>query len=242
MARPASLYFDRPDRRRGHFSMIKHIARVSPVMACVLFALVGLAAVEPAVTFSADLVTTIANKPAELGRVAVSNGKVRIDAPDIRDGFFIVDGTNRAAWFVRPRQQVFMKAKQSTPLTQLLVPVDPADPCRQWQIMEQVAGVIGTPGGWQCELVGREVVEGRETLKYLAVPGPGERSYRWIDSQREFPIKLESPNGTTIALKNIVDAVQPQDLFVIPASYREFDPQQLLDLIKQSDVWVESPR
>jgi hypothetical protein len=217
---------------------------VSLVVPCVLLGLIGLAAVEQAPTFSADLVITGAgNKPGgRPGHVSVSHGKVRIDAPDIRDGFFIVDGVNPASWFVRPRQQIFMKAKQSTPLTQLLVPVDPAAPCRQWQIMEQVTGVEKTAGEWQCDLVGNEVVEGRETLKYQAVSGRGERSYRWIDRRREFPVKLESANGATVALKNIVDAVQPQELFVIPESYREFDPQQLIELIKQSDVWVESPR
>jgi hypothetical protein len=195
-------------------------------------------------TFSADLVTTAAGKHSSVqpGHVAVSNGRVRIDTPEIRGGFFIVDGANRAAWFVRPRQQIFMKAMQSTPLTQLLVPVDPADPCRQWQTMQHVAGVAKTGGDWRCDLVGSEIVEGRETLKYLAVSGRGERSYRWIDRQREFPVKLENPDAAGVVLKNIVDAVQSDELFMIPTTYREFDPQQLIELIKQSDVWVETPR
>jgi hypothetical protein len=41
---------------------------------------------------------------------------------------------------------------------------------------------------------------------------------------------------------NIHEAPQPESLFVVPAGYRKFDPQQLVDRVRQSDVWVEPPR
>ena len=40
----------------------------------------------------------------------------------------------------------------------------------------------------------------------------------------------------------IVDAPQPSSLFAVPPDYRKFDPMQLINQIKQSDVWVEPPK
>ena len=213
---------------------------VSSMLLCV----VGLGAVARTPEFSADFVIMRAGtKPsARLGHVYVAAGKVRIEAPDFADGFFVVDGDGRAAWFVRPRQRLFMEARQSSPLTQLLVPVDPADPCRQWQVMEKIAGVMNGGGEWRCDSLGRDIVDGRETMKYLATSSHGRRSYRWIDRQRDFPVRLETEDGTVIALENIVDGPQPSSLFAIPLDYHKFDPAQLIEIVKQSDVWVEAPR
>jgi hypothetical protein len=42
-----------------------------------------------------------------------------------------------------------------------------------------------------------------------------------------------------IDLTNISEVPQPEGLFEVPAGYQKFDPQQLIERIKQSDVWVE---
>jgi hypothetical protein len=52
-------------------------------------------------------------------------------------------------------------------------------------------------------------------------------------------VRFQVEDGTTISLTNIQEAPQPESLFEIPAAFRKFDPQQLIDRIKQSDVWVE---
>jgi hypothetical protein len=223
--------------------MTKDVTSASLRVLCMLLGLLGLGGVARAQTFSADLVTrNVGVQPNGQGRVYVSGGKVRIEPPGFADGFFIVDGANSAAWFVRPGQRLFMEARQSSPLTRLLVPVDPDDPCRQWQIMETVAGATDGGGEWRCDLLGREIVDGRETMTYLARSGQNRRSYRWIDPQRRFPVRLESEDGTMVALEQIVDAPQPSRLFELPQDYHKFDPVQLIEQIKRSDVWVEPPR
>jgi hypothetical protein len=223
--------------------MLKDMS-ASLMVLCLLFSLASPGAVartQP--SFSADLVTTHVGKPnGRLGHVYASGGQVRIEAPEFTDGFFIVDGDRSAAWFVRPRQRLFMDAKQSSPLTQLLVLVDPNDPCRQWQVMENIAGATDAGGEWHCDLLGLDVVDGRETMKYLAISRQGHPSYRWIDPQRAFPVRLETEDGARVAVENIVDAPQPSSLFTIPPDYHKFDPAQLIELVKRSDVWVESPR
>jgi hypothetical protein len=216
---------------------------VSLRMLCLLLGFLVLGDVARAQTFSADLVTRhVGFQPDGQGRVHVSGGKVRIETPGFADGFFIVDSDKGGAWFVRPRQWVVMDAKQSSPLTQFLVRVDPDDPCRQWQAMERIAGVTDGSGDWHCTLLGVEIVDGRETLKYLAISRQNRRSFRWIDRQREFLVRLETEDGTLVTLEHIVDAPQPSSLFLVPASYSKFDPVQLINQVKQSDVWVEPPQ
>lgn len=224
--------------------MTKDVMRVSMTVLSTLLGLTCLADAAQAQTFSADLVITKAGgRPnGQVGHLYVSSAKVRIETPDLADGFFIVDGDRSAAWFVRPQRQEFMDAKQSSPLTQLLVPVDPTDPCQQWQAMAKIAGAADRGGEWRCDRLGEDTVDGRETVKYRAISPQNRRSYGWIDTQRKFPVRLEAEDGTTVAVENIVDASQPSSLFAVPPGYVKFDPLQLIERVKQSDVWVEPPK
>lgn len=188
--------------------------------------------------FSADLVTS-AKLP---GRLYVADGKARIETPEFSDGFFLVDGDTGSAFFVRPAQRVFMEARQSTWLSRLLVPLGPDDPCERWQAMAERAGAAVPDMRWHCDRLGNETVEGRELVKYRVVSPRQRLRDAWIAPDLRFPVRLEAEDGATATLKNIKEGPQPADLFAIPAGYRKFDPQALIDRIKQSDVWVEPPR
>lgn len=194
--------------------------------------------------FSADLVSTnAAGQPdGHSGKIFVSNRHVRIETPDLPDGFLFVDGDHDATYFVRPAQRVFMDAKQSSRLTQLFVPVDPHDPCRQWQAMARIAGAADGGGRWRCERVGQEAPGEGDTIEYLAISPQDQRSHGWIDPRLKFLIRLQAEDGTAIDLENIRQGQQPSSLFEIPAGYHKFDPLRLIERIKQSDVWVEPPQ
>ena len=45
-------------------------------------------------------------------------------------------------------------------------------------------------------------------------------------------------DGAVITLENVRDEPQLAQLFEIPPGFRKFDPQILIQRIKQSDVWV----
>ncbi len=217
--------------------------RASSAALCTFVAVAMSGSLAHAQTFAADLVMTnaggkTADKP---GRVYVSRDKVRIETPDFADNFFVIDGERGAAWFVRPKQWVFMDAKQSSPLTQVFVTVDPADPCRQWDAMETIAGVAGA-GRWECSRIGADALDGRDVVKYRVVSRAGRVSYRWVDPQRAFPVRFEGEDGSSVAVAHISEAPQPASLFAIPAAYQKFDPLVLIELIKKSDVWVEPPK
>jgi hypothetical protein len=222
--------------------MNERTTTVSLTALCLLFAFARFGSVGDAQTFAADLGSTAVGSHSSepLGHVFVSRGRIRIETRSLPDGFFLVDVDQPVAWFLRPRQNVFMDAKRSSPLTQVFVRVDPNDACRQWQVMERLAGAAAGSDEWQCHVLGADVVDGRDTVKYQIIASGNHRSYRWVDPLYQFPIRLENEDGTVIAVKSIVDAPQPSILFAVPSGYRKFDPRQLIEQIKQSDVWVES--
>jgi hypothetical protein len=47
---------------------------------------------------------------------------------------------------------------------------------------------------------------------------------------------------TVAELKNVQEGPQAAGLFEMPPNYAKFDPQRLIERIKQSDVWVEPPQ
>jgi hypothetical protein len=205
-----------------------------------LCALVGLLAPGQAQAqrFSADLVLTqgsAASVPA--ARLFVLDDKVRIETPELADGFFLIDGAKPVAYFVRPATRIYMDARQSSRLTSLFVPVDPDDPCRQWQAMARLAGGADN-GDWRCERIGRETVGGGEAIAYRAFSAEREQFTGWIDRLRKFPVRIKTDDGAIFAIENIRDDAQAAQPLEIPAGFRKFDPEGLIQRIKQSDVWV----
>jgi hypothetical protein len=192
--------------------------------------------------FSAELTTSNAAGEAvdAPGKIYVDDLKVRIETPDFSDSFLLIDGTVPAAYLVRPQSRVFMDAKQSSPLTRLFVPLAAVDPCPQWQTMAEVAGIPDQTGHWRCQAGERETVAGRSTVRFDAT-SPRGRSAGWIDPELKFPLKIETEDGAVFALRNIQEAAQPEDLFVIPASYKKFDPKLLLERLRHSDVLIDPP-
>ncbi len=61
-------------------------------------------AVARAQQFSFDLVMVghAGDTPAPAGWLSVSGNKVRLETPELADGFFLIDGERPSAWFVRP--------------------------------------------------------------------------------------------------------------------------------------------
>ena len=173
------------------------------------------------------------------GRIQVSDGKVRIETPEVPSGYFVTDTGTSTAYFVKPTLHTFMDAKQSSLLAQIFVPLDPDNPCTQWQAMATLSGAARNGAAWRCERTGEDTVDGRDTVTYRAV-SPQQRTYlAWIDRKLKIPLRVQTNFGTTFALTDISETPQPDALFQVPVRYQKFDPQGLIDRIKQSDVWVE---
>jgi hypothetical protein len=175
------------------------------------------------------------------GHVRVADGKVRLELPDFPDGYFLIDPAADIADFVRPAPRVFMEARQSSRLAQILIPVDPDAPCRQWQTVAVITKLSGPRESWQCTASGKERLDNRDTVRYLAVAPDGHRYDVWIDPMLKFPLKIRAEIHAVITVTDIKEGPQPATAFGIPAGFSKFDPQGLIDRLKQSDVWVEKP-
>jgi hypothetical protein len=209
-----------------------------------LFAGAGLAAssavAAQARQFSGDIVTRHDNVSAPAGRLSVLDGKVRIETTEHPDGFFLVEPVKASAYFVRPGAHLYMEARQSSRLTRLFVPVDPDVPCRQWQAMARLAGLV-SEGEWRCERTGEETIDGHSAAVFRALSADGQEFFGWIDRERQFPLQIRTEDGVVFTLERIRDEPQPESSFELPAGYRKFSPEALIERIKQSDVWVAKP-
>jgi hypothetical protein len=196
--------------------------------------------------FSADIVSVDgAGRPSDRGRLFVTGSKVRIEASDAASGFFLIDGELGNAWFIRPAEQLFMDARQSTTLTQLFVRVDSDDPCRALhEAALRAAGAI-TAGQWSCERstdLSESAGAKPRWLRYRIVATNGQPRESRIDVALQFPVKWRYADGTVIELAHIRLATQPQRLFALPVKYRKLDPGALVERIRHSDVWANPPQ
>jgi hypothetical protein len=217
--------------------------RITAVIATAVSAMMAsLGGLAQAGQFSAEIVTSTAAGEfvGTPGKLYVDELKVRIEIPDFPNSFLLIDGSVPAAYLVRPQSHVFMDAMQSSRLTRLFVPLAADDPCPQWQTMAEVAGIADQNGHWRCEAGGRETIAGRAAVKFEAI-SPSGRSAGWIDPELKFPLKIATEDGATFGLRNIQEASQPEDLFVIPTSYKKFDPRLLLERLRHSDVLIDPP-
>jgi hypothetical protein len=220
--------------------------RILPLAASAVVGMPAVLAPAQAQEFSADLVATeVAGQPVKTAKLSVTSGKVRFEMPDLPDTFFLITTHPNAAYLVRPAQRVYMDARQSSRVTQLFVTLDPNDPCPQWQAMTKMAGAPNPNTQkdlqWHCQWVANETIEGRNTVRFEAVGDSGRRRSGWIDPLLQFPLKIVAEDGTTFELRNIIEEAEPPDRFEIPRGFIKFDPRQLIERLKQSDVWVEMP-
>jgi hypothetical protein len=221
----------------------KTSGQASTVLHLALLCSAGALAQSSPQSFSADIVS-LDSGGARLGasaKLRAANRKTRIELPGAADGFFISDTDAGTALFVRSAQRLYLDARQSTPLTRIFVWVDPRDPCRQWQAAAETAGIAST-AEWRCEPIESASVNQRQVIEYRVSMPDGQSSYGWVDSTIGFPVKWQAADGNRFVLESILLDAQPANMFRIPPDYRKLDPQALLERIKHSDVWVDSPK
>ena len=209
---------------------------------CVLVGLLLCSGVPaPAQQLSADLVKAKAGAgPVPAGRLLVHGDRVRIETSEFADGFFLINTTRLTAYFVRPATHLYMEARQSSRLTRWFVPVDPDDPCRQWQVMARLAGTAN-PDVLHCERLGEDIFDGRCLIGYRVTADAREQFSGWVDPIYKFPLRIKTGDGDVLAVENIRDAPPSLSLLEVPPDFRKFDLEALIRRVKQSDVWVAPP-
>jgi hypothetical protein len=212
-------------------------------LAIAFFSLSARGLESPASDFSADIVSRDGHggSAATVARLYASGGRVRIEATDVPDGFFLIDHDAPSTLLVRPGKRIFMSARQSSALTQIFVPVDAANPCPQWSAAFSDAVDGKGMDHWRCESP-QQASRGRPKIrKFRIVTVDRSVDERIIDEKLQFPVKVISADGSSLSLEHIHFAPQPDDLFVVPRGFHAYDPRALVERIKQSDVWAAPP-
>jgi hypothetical protein len=206
------------------------------VLAAATVCAAGAVLESPAREISADI---ISRDPRGAGSATVAHlyaghGKVRIEPSDMPDDFFLINPeSSSTTLLIRPSRHQFMSARQSSVLTQVFIPVDVFDPCKQWRTAVEDARAGAGIERWRCE-----------RLKPLAfrTAGAGEPAdERVLDPKLQFPVKIIAADGSSLTLENIRLMLVPAELFAVPGDYRRFEPRAVVERIKQSDVWAAPP-
>jgi len=224
---------------RKHRSRMSRTTSTAISLAIAAFVAVLVPNAASAQQFSAELSRRDAAGQVSKGRLLVTGDKIRIEAPDLKTGFFLIRTDAKTAYFVQPDRQVFMDARQSSVLTELLVPIDPDAPCLRWQKMARISGRAAGGAAWQCDRIGAETHDGHTILKYDMTSPRGRRYSCWIDPQLRYVVRIEAYDGSTTELTNVREGPQPDNAFTMPAGLRKFDPMQLIGIMQHSDVWVD---
>jgi hypothetical protein len=179
--------------------------------------------------FSADLVTT--GRQGGPAKIYVSDGKVRMENQSAGPGTMLADAHANTAYVLMPQQKMYIDMKSAGRMTQVFMPVDPNNPCPQWQAMAKEGRKDTTD--WTCKRIGSETVNGRSTVKYQAASPQGETHYAWLDTRLKFLVKTQDPDGKGMELQNIKEGAQPASLFEIPAGYQKMDMTQMMQQMQQ---------
>jgi hypothetical protein len=206
----------------------------APLLAAAILALsiTALPALATAQQFSADMVNAAGSGPSGRSqKIYVQAGKIRMEGTGMKGGAVIADADAKTAIMLMPEQKAYFDMARMGMMIQALRPVDPNNPCPQWQEMARMRPNGGeNEGAWTCQRIGPEQVNGRSTVKYEATSPKGEHITGWIDPKLKFLVKTESAQGRGMELRNIQEGPQQASLFEIPTDYRKMD---MGDMIKR---------
>jgi len=189
--------------------------------------LLGVApAVCPAQDFSADVVyidgkVNAASLRADtsahnLSRLFVSKDKMRLEMGGLTGTVLLVNAADQTAFALIPAKKEYEPLAGG--LSEYFRVSDAEDACPDWQ--KAAAQKV------DCEKVGHEVVDGRQTVKYRnKLASDVAISAVWIDLGVKFVIKWEGA-GTGVELRNIQEAKQAADLFTLPTDYEVPKPRK----------------
>jgi hypothetical protein len=169
--------------------------------------------------FSANLVMKSNGVPLAQ-KLYVSNGKIRRDMGAL--GGSIDDVKQHIGYMLVMGMAFELKGPAREAM---LFHLDPNDPCKTFRDMARGKGDL------DCTRVGREIVNGRPTVKYQTISAKtGEIDFTWVDLGLRSVVKMEPKTDrmelrNTMELRNIVEGPQPSSLFVVPADQVMLTPK-----------------
>jgi hypothetical protein len=174
--------------------------------------------------FSAEMVNTGKQQNQVQSKLYFAKDKVRIepsaDSNRGMGGAFIVNLATQTSMVLMEQQRLYMEMPiqlaNRRNAWNFFRSADVENACADWLQLPQNKG--GT-----CHKVGRDTVNGRDTVKYEGTNANGQHGTVWVDPKLRFPVKWQSDDGSSEELRNIHEGTQPASLFEVPAGYTKMD-------------------
>jgi len=194
--------------------------KATPVAAVWLLGLIPLLC--QAQEFSADVVYVAAGKPKPASpatatanpahpasKIYVAKDQMRLETRGFAGTILLMGGEERTTFLLYPGQKAYQPLASGP--SQYFRAANAEDACLDWQKAADQKIV--------CEKVGLEVVAGRQAVKYQNKGASDAATATvWIDVALKFVVKWEGVD-TGAELRNIDEASQAADLFVVPSDY-----------------------
>jgi hypothetical protein len=176
--------------------------------------------------FSATMQQTMDKGQSMTARVYMGQGKTRTEmSHEGQERITIVDNAQQVAWMLNPAKQEYVEMRgqgggQAGTPNRPPLPDEPASPCQSKE------------SGITCTKIGPETLNGRQAEKWEMVMTQGQQTSRmlvWIDPRLKMAVRQEAAGGYVSELRDIKEAPQPAELFIVPAGYKKVDmpkPQQ----------------
>jgi hypothetical protein len=141
---------------------------------------------------------------------------MRLETRGLVGTILLVNGEEQTAFALFPSKKEYEPVVGG--LSEYFRVKDAENACSDWQ--SAAAQKI------YCEKVGHEVMDGRQTVKYVN-KGASDAAISavWIDVAVKFVVKWEGA-GTGVELRNILEAQQAADLFILPDDYEVPKPRK----------------
>lgn len=191
----------------------------------VFVAAILLLGVVPAVCRAQDFSADVAYLPTGNGAVTsahnpsklyVSKDKIRLETRGPAGAILLVNEGEQTAFALSPAKKEYQPLAGG--LSEYFSVKDAENACPDWQsaAVQKI----------NCDKVGHEVVDGRQTVKYQN-KGASDIAIVavWIDLRLKFVVKWEGA-GTGVELHNIQEAQQAADLFTLPSDYEIAKPRK----------------
>jgi hypothetical protein len=158
-------------------------------------------------------------------KIFVEGSKVRMEpqgkGKDTQ--IMIWDTAGQNSYVLSPARHMYMEIGSSMlqRAINLWRPADVENACPDWLKVSQQLGPGEKPS--TCRKVGDDTVNGRSAVKYEGSSGDGKKGEVWLDVKVRFLVKVVSPDGGGMELRNIQEGPSDTSLFEVPPGYKKMD-------------------
>jgi hypothetical protein len=158
-------------------------------------------------------------------KIFVEGSKVRMEPQGKgKDSQIMIwDTAGQKSYVLAPARHMYMEIGSSMlqRAINLWRPADVEDACTDWLKVSQQLNPGEKPA--TCRKVGNDIVNGRSAVKYEGTSPDGKKGEVWLDVKVRYLVKVVSPDGGGMELRNIHEGSSDASLFEVPPGYKNMD-------------------